>query len=66
MLQGNAAVGRLCKRDPSLRAFRKDLVMHMQRYYDARARLGALDTPLSDVANGYLYFGFHQIGRAHV
>lgn len=43
--------------DPGLLPFRRDLELRMQLYRDTRNRLAG-DAPLSDFANGSLYYGF--------
>ena len=47
--------------DPSLRAFEKDFDLRMENFHRKKAELLQEGQTLSDFANGYKYFGFHQV-----
>ena len=51
---------KLLETDPRLTPFEKDLDLRMQRYKATKKALLAPGQTLSDFANGYLFFGFHQ------
>ena len=51
---------KLLELDPQLTPFEKDLDLRMQRYKATKKALLAKGQTLSDFANGYLFFGFHQ------
>lgn len=46
--------------DPYLRPYERDIELRMQRYTDTRKALLGNGADVSDMANGYLYFGFHR------
>lgn len=46
--------------DPYLCPYEKDLQLRMQLFVDKRAKLVKKNQPLSDFANGYLYYGLHR------
>ena len=52
---------KLLELDPQLTPFEKDLDLRMQRYKATKKALLAPGQTLSDFANGYLFFGFHQV-----
>ena len=51
---------KLLQYDPQLIPFEKDLDLRMQRYRATKKALLAQGQTLSEFANGYLFFGFHQ------
>ena len=51
---------KLLKTDPQLTPFEPDIDLRMERYAATKAALLSPGQTLSDFANGYLFFGFHQ------
>ena len=51
---------KLLKTDPQLTPFASDIDLRMERYAATKAALLSPGQTLSDFANGYLFFGFHQ------
>jgi len=51
---------KLLKTDPQLAPFASDIDLRMERYAATKAALLSPGQTLSDFANGYLFFGFHQ------
>ncbi|MBE6917914.1 MAG: 1,4-alpha-glucan-branching enzyme [Ruminococcaceae bacterium] len=51
---------KIIKMNPCLVPFEADLKLRMQRYRQTKSALLGEKKKLSDVANGHLYFGFHQ------
>ena len=60
MLSVNRALAAIAKRDPHIKPYLSEVRLHLERYQSARDRLCPRDTALSDIANGYLYFGIHR------
>jgi len=58
MIQIKRALRGLKAVDPELTPFLGEIAQHLERYNRQRADMGA-DRSLCDIANGYLYFGFH-------
>jgi len=46
--------------DPNLKPYEKDIALRMERYEKKKKELLKDGMTLSDFANGYLYYGFHQ------
>ena len=60
MLSVNRALAAIARRDPHIKPYLSEVRLHLERYQSARDRLCPRDTALSDIANGYLYFGIHR------
>jgi 1,4-alpha-glucan branching enzyme len=65
MLSIDLALANLVKRDPQLKPYLDEVRLHLERYRIAKANLcgdgvKTRQTPLSDCANGHMYFGFHR------
>ena len=59
MIQVNPAIKRLLQRDAGLEPHTGDIRMHLERY-NAAVKTLAGKQPLTEVANGHLYYGFHR------
>ena len=59
MINADLAIKRLVQLDPALAPHTGDIRLHIERYNRKRRELGE-DKPLSEIANGHLYFGFHR------
>jgi len=59
MIQVNPAIKRLLQRDAALEPHVDDIRMHLERY-NAAVKTLAGKQPLTEVANGHLYYGFHR------
>ena len=46
--------------DPRLTPYKGDIELRMYLYQEVRARLVSPGDPLSSIANGHLYYGFHR------
>jgi len=46
--------------DPGLKSFKQDIDLRMENYHKKKAQLLTEHQSISDFANGYLFFGFHQ------
>ena len=57
MIHTYNALQNLINKDPYLEAYLGDVRMHLDRFNHRREDMGA--SPLSDIANGYMYFGIH-------
>ena len=57
MIHTDNALQNLINKDPYLEAYLGDVRMHLDRFNHRREDMGA--SPLSDIANGYMYFGIH-------
>ncbi len=65
MIHVDNAIQSLKERDPYLASYLGEVRMHLDRFNHQRWKLSG-DEDLSDVANGYLYFGFHRTGNGWV
>lgn len=59
MIKIENALKDLKEQDPSLEAHLEDVKMHLERFNNRREEL-IQDSTIIDVANGYMYFGFHR------
>ncbi len=59
MINVDNALWLLMEKDPTLNPYSGEIRMHLDRYNDCRWALGA-DRPISEFANGHMYFGFHR------
>jgi len=59
MIDVELALQQLFEIDPELSPYAGDIRMHLDRYNDRRWALAG-NEPLSEMANGHLYFGFHR------
>ncbi len=59
MIKVDRAIDKLLKSDAELSPFVNDIRMHLERFNAKRRELVG-DGDVLDVANGYLYFGFHR------
>ncbi len=61
MLSINRALANLAKRDPHITPYLDEVRLHLERYCQAKESLcGGIDKPLSEIANGHMYFGIHR------
>ena len=61
MLSIKRALGNLARKDPHITPYLDEVRLHLERYCAQRAALcGEADKPLSEVANGHMYFGVHR------
>ena len=65
MINVDAALRNLLERDPGLTPYAGEIRMHIDRYNEKRSMLAG-DGPISDLANGYGYFGFHRTASGWV
>ena len=59
MIPVNLAIKRLLQRDSALEPHQADIRLHLDRYNAALKELAG-KKPLTEVANGHLYYGFHR------
>ncbi len=59
MIHIDNALANLKEKDPNLEAHFDDVRMHLDRFNQKRWEM-AQNRSLSDIANGYIYFGFHK------
>ena len=59
MIHVENALHNLMKKDPYLKEHLGDVRMHLERFNNQRLKL-TQNSDLSHVANGSMYFGFHQ------
>ncbi len=57
MIHTDNALQNLINKDPYLGAYLEDVRMHLDRFNHRREDMGA--SPLTNIANGYMYFGIH-------
>ena len=61
MLSINRALANLAKRDPHIKPYLGEVRLHLERYCQTKLSLcGGDEKPLSEVANGHMYFGIHR------
>ncbi|MBE5782031.1 MAG: 1,4-alpha-glucan-branching enzyme [Clostridiales bacterium] len=59
MIRVENAIEKLLQLDPGLSPYAKEVRLHLERYNQRRRQLGA-KKKLTEICNGYLYFGIHR------
>ena len=60
MIEIDNALSKLQETDPHLHPYLDEVRLHLERYNYQRKNLSKTEQPLSEIANGHLYFGFHK------